>query len=247
MAQLGKLISDGMAQKNIFIEEVVDGEQADDEGFESTWIAPTILKVHAIVDPVTVNAINKYLNKHPRVWKDSAVVDGEDDDEEDDNEEDDDEEDAGSTAAVTEARRCCFVTSETSSLAKYFNLMDPVVQASVEQFVSRYGHFNTISTFDDYACVEYRAGSFRKAAPEKTGLERGEGATRTLVAIVLLCDSDGRDVCFHPAYGGEDGRLWLEGKAGDVFVWPACALHPYEVVTRNDRSAHFRYAQVNIS
>lgn len=242
--------------KKIFVEpsdalDVDDNTEDLGEEFESTWVAPTILKVHGIVDPATINSMNKYLNKHPRVWKDSATVDDDFDDEEDeeDDDDEDDEDDAASGDEPTdiEVRRSCFVSAETASLAKYFNLMDPVVQASVEQFVSRYGHFNLISTFDDYACIEYRPGSFRKAAPEKTGIERGEGASRALVALVLLADSDGKDVCFHPAHGGDDGRLWLEGNAGDVFVWPACALHPYEVVARNDRATHFRYAQVNIS
>jgi len=186
--------------------------------------------------------MNKYFVKHQRVWKDSVVVDevsdGEDSDEEDSTDD--------AEPASNGARRGCFIASDTNTLMKFYNSIDPIVQASVEQFIERFRHFDMISTFDDYTTVEYRDGSFRREAPEKLSLEHGDAALCTLVAIVLLTDTDGKDLCF-PLQTDADGQpMYLEANAGDVFVWPACALHPYEVMNRDTRKV-FRYVQVNIT
>lgn len=217
--------------------------------FESTWVSQTILQVHGIVDASLIQQICRYLDKHRRVWTDAAMLD--DDASESDSEDEDvlsgaQDNQAGESHETRATLRSCNVTVETSTLLKFYSRIDPIVQATVDQFIQRFEHFSMVSTFDDYRCHEYTSNSYRAEAPEKTSLDSGgEGAMRTLVAIVLLTDSDG-DFCFPLCNGETSDGLHLSGKSGDVFVFPACALHPYKIDTRESRTC-LRFVHVNIA
>lgn len=227
-----------------------DAEEEEDE-FESEWIAATVLKVKDIVDADTVKAINKYLDKHPRIWKHSSIVDEDDEDDDDDDEDDDediddDEDEEGDDEDEGEPRRSCRIATDTNTLTRYYNGIDPLVQAAVENFIGRFKHFDLVSAFDDYRINSFDADDYRKEAPEKTSLQRSaDGAMFTLVAMVMLKDTDANDIHMPLQKGDGDKELWISAKAGDIIVFPACPLHPYAIVPREKRA--LRMIQVCIT
>ena len=225
-----------------------DEDGGEGEEFETTWVAPTVLHIQAIVETAMVERVNRYLHKHPRTWQ--VIEDGDDDDDEDEEEEDyddEDDEENKSGGGKMMISRMCFATKDSSAtMRRYYDELQPAVLASVQQFIGRFVHFNIISSFDDYGCIEFRSGSYRDEAPEKTPLtSNDEGAIRTLVAIVLLTDTDG-DIEMPLQLTADGQPLFLRGRAGDIFVWPACPLHPYAIKAR-DRETPLRYIQVNIA
>ena len=222
---------------------------AEDVEYESSWVAATVLRIHSIVEKGLVSSITKYFAKHPRMWKDSELVDEEEDDEEEDDEdeegrfeEDDEDEDETEEDAMTPKRptRKCFVATTTSSLERYYSKLEDVLQASIEQFVQRFKHFG-ISSIDETSCIEYRSGSFREEAPE-----RKPNTAPVLTALVMLTDTKD-EVVFALQNDSTTGEPFkLTANAGDVVIFPACALHPYEVLAK-ERTTPLRYIQVNIS
>ena len=224
-----------------------DEDGGEGEEFETTWVAPTVLHIQAIVETAMVERVNRYLHKHPRTWQ--VIEDGGDDDDEEeedfDDEDQDEEEDKGDGRKMIS--RMCFAAKDTSAtMRRYYDELQPAVVASVQQFIGRFSHFDIISSFDDYGCIEFRSGSYRDEAPEKTPLtSNDEGAIRTLVAIVLLTDTEG-DIEMPLQLTADGQPLFLRGRAGDIFVWPACPLHPYGVKAR-ERDTPLRYIQVNIA
>jgi hypothetical protein len=212
----------------------------EDVEFESTWASTTVLRIHGIVDKDLLGSFSKYLAKHPRVWKDSELLDDVDEDEEEEDEEEDEEDEEDADDGPKTLGRKCYLATTTSSLEKYYSRLENILQASIEQFVARFKHFQ-VSSIDDTMCIEYRAGSFRLEAPERNARN-----AFLLVAFVMLSDT-ADEIVFPLQNDSTTGQPFkLNAKAGDVVVFPACGLHPYEVLP-TQRATPLRYIQISIS